>query len=277
VPVAVRKLSLLVVDDNATNRIVASRMLESEGHDVATANIGKEALEASSTTRYDAIFMDISMPEMDGIEATRRIRELPEPLRSVRIVALTANAIAGDRERFLAAGMNDYLTKPIRRTDIERHLALIIDAKDKGASAPAAAPPLPPAIGDGLAAIIDISELEKLAAETSPDVVPIVVEEYLRELASRLEQALVAMRSKNADDLKNVTHAIAGASASTGAERLREVAKKIEQDCIAGNCEQALDLARELPGLMGMTEAAFREHLVVLARGEAKDDELSAA
>jgi PAS domain S-box-containing protein len=276
-PVAARKLNILVVDDNATNRIVASRMLESEGHDVATANNGREALEAASATRYDAIFMDISMPEMDGIEATGRIRALPEPFRSVRIVALTANAIAGDRERFLAAGMDDYLTKPIRRADIEKHLSAILGAKDKGERAPVAALPPPADSGDKLAAVIDVAELEKLAAETSPDVVPIVVDEFLKELAARLEQALAAMSSRNFHDLKQVTHAIAGASASTGARRLREAAKEIEQDCIAGNCDQALRRASGLPDLIGMTEAAFEKHLAELTRSQTADHEISAA
>jgi CheY-like chemotaxis protein len=272
----VRKLNILVVDDNATNRIVASRMLESEGHDVVTANNGKQALEAASATRYDAIFMDISMPEMDGIEATARIRGLPEPFRSVHIVALTANAIAGDRERFLGAGMNDYLTKPIRRADIEKQLAMIVDAKACGEDAPKPAlqPSAAPA-GTPLADLIDVSELEKLAVETAPEVVPLVVEEYLRELSGRLEQALSAMRAQNFDDLKKVTHAIAGASASTGARRLREIAKSIEQDCIAGKCDQALADARQLPGVISMTEAAFRKHLAGIARGPAGDEKVS--
>ena len=272
---AVRKLNTLVVDDNATNRIVASRMLESEGHEVATANNGKEALEAASNTRYDAIFMDISMPEMDGIEATGRIRELAEPFRSVRIVALTANAIAGDRERFLAAGMNDYLTKPIRRADIEKCLAAILDAKGNKENPPQAAPPA--AGDDRLAVLLDVSELDKLAADTSPDIVPIVVEEYLKELTRRLEQALAAMRSKNFDDLKKVTHAIAGASASTGARRLREAAKSIELDCVAGEHENALSRAAELPDLISMTEAAYQKHLATLAISRPPDDEMSAA
>ncbi len=274
---AVRKLNILVVDDNATNRIVATRMLESEGHEIATANNGREALEAASSTRYDAIFMDISMPEMDGIEATARIRELPEPFRSVRIVALTANAIAGDRERFLAAGMNDYLTKPIRRADIEKHLALIVDARSSEESAPAPTQPLAAAGGEELAALLDVSELESLAAATSPEVVPVVVEEYLRELSGRLEQALAAMRSKNFDDLKKVTHAIAGASASTGAQRLREIAKGIELDCIAGNRERALEHANNLPGVISMTEAAFRKHLAGIAGGPVANEKVSAA
>jgi HPt (histidine-containing phosphotransfer) domain-containing protein len=85
------------------------------------------------------------------------------------------------------------------------------------------------------------------------------------------------MRSKNFDDLKKVTHAIAGASASTGAQRLREIAKGIELDCIAGNCERALEHATNLPGVISMTEAAFRKHLAGIAGGPAADEKVSAA
>jgi HPt (histidine-containing phosphotransfer) domain-containing protein len=127
------------------------------------------------------------------------------------------------------------------------------------------------------AALLDTAELDKLAAETSPDIVPIVVEEYLKELSGRLEQALTAMRARNVDDLKKVTHAIAGASASTGACRLRDVAKYIELDCLAGDHDQALDRANELPDLIGMTEAAFQKHLATIACRPASDDKMSAA
>lgn len=273
-----RKLNILVVDDNATNRIVATRMLEAEGHDVATANNGKEALEAASGVLYDAVFMDISMPEMDGIEATRRIRQLPEPYRGVRIVALTANAITGDRERFLAAGMNDYLTKPIRRADLEKQLASLIIAKDSGQRAPVPVPSPPPSTKDeSEMLLLDPSELEKLAAETSPDVVPLVVEEYLKELPRRLEQALSAMRSRDLEGLKTITHAMAGASASTGATLLRQVTKSIEQNCLAGDLDLALARARELPDLVSKTETAFRRHLAALEQDLHTDESEDAA
>jgi CheY-like chemotaxis protein len=266
-PPVVQKLKILLVDDNATNQIVASRMLTSAGHEVETAGNGKEALAAASVRLYDVIFMDISMPEMDGIEATRKIRELAEPFRSVWIIALTANAIAGDRERFLAAGMNDYLTKPMRRADIEARLGAVVAVKaDRAAEPPTTASA---AGGDHQAPLLDPTELATLGAETSPDVVVLVVDEYLSEMKRRLEEALAAMQAKSLEDLKKVTHAIAGASASTGARRLRDLCKHIEVDCVAGNGGEAFDLANELPRVMQMTDAAFREHLAAATIGKA--------
>lgn len=119
-------LNVLLVDDSSVNRMIGVQMLVAGGHTVETAVNGVEAVEKAALRRYDVIFMDISMPEMDGIEATKRIRLLQGPLGAVPIVALTANAIAGERERFLAAGMDEYVTKPYRRGDIERALASIL-------------------------------------------------------------------------------------------------------------------------------------------------------
>ena len=116
---------LLVVDDNKTNRLVMRELLASVGHNVDLANSGKDAVNISASKKYDCIFMDISMPEMDGIEATQLIRERASPNRVTPIIALTAHAIAGDRERFLAAGMNDYLTKPVRLSDLETRLSTL--------------------------------------------------------------------------------------------------------------------------------------------------------
>lgn len=122
-PQPIGHLKLLLVDDSTVNRMIGTQMLAATGHTVDTATNGVEAVAKASEQRYDVILMDISMPEMDGLEATQHIRRLGEPFRNVPIVALTANAVAGDRERFLEAGMNDYLTKPYRKADIERVLS----------------------------------------------------------------------------------------------------------------------------------------------------------
>jgi CheY-like chemotaxis protein/anti-sigma regulatory factor (Ser/Thr protein kinase) len=105
-------LTVLVVDDNAVNQLVAQRLLERLGHQVQLATDGAQAVERACQRRFDVIFMDCHMPVMDGIEATRRIRA-DERGRRTPIVALTADALSRDRERCLAAGMDDFLTKPV--------------------------------------------------------------------------------------------------------------------------------------------------------------------
>ncbi len=115
-----RVLQVLLVDDNAVNRKVASRMLEKLGCRVAMAENGVEAVAAVAAGRFDLVFMDCQMPEMDGYEATQRIRGTGH---TVPIIAMTANALAGDRERCLQAGMNDYLTKPVKLDTLQTFLS----------------------------------------------------------------------------------------------------------------------------------------------------------
>ncbi|MCK6550853.1 ATP-binding protein [Myxococcota bacterium] len=114
--------SVLLAEDNAVNRMVARRMLEGLGCRVDVAVDGREALERASRERYDVVFMDCQMPELDGFDASRRIRALAEGRGAVPIVALTANAMSGDRERCLDAGMNDYISKPVAREALQRAL-----------------------------------------------------------------------------------------------------------------------------------------------------------
>ncbi|MEN3369998.1 MAG: hypothetical protein V7609_2141 [Verrucomicrobiota bacterium] len=118
-----RALRILVAEDNLVNRAVATGVLKKQGHELVHASNGREAVEAFRNGRFDLILMDVQMPEMDGFEATRQIRELEETTGGdMRIVAMTAHAMAGDRERCLAAGMDDYVSKPLRKEDLLRAL-----------------------------------------------------------------------------------------------------------------------------------------------------------
>lgn len=117
---ALPSLSILVVEDHPINQLLASRMLEKWGHRVTLADNGQEALDRLSThsESFDLVLMDMQMPIMGGLEATAKIRQMP-PFRDLPIVAMTANAMLGDREMCLEAGMNDYLSKPILAKDLE--------------------------------------------------------------------------------------------------------------------------------------------------------------
>jgi signal transduction histidine kinase/CheY-like chemotaxis protein/HPt (histidine-containing phosphotransfer) domain-containing protein len=127
-------LRILIAEDNRINRAVAAGILAKRGHSLVHAGNGREAVDAVARETFDVILMDVQMPEMDGFEATRLIREFEEGTgRRTRIVAMTAHAMAGDRERCLAAGMDDYLSKPLRKEDLLRALegAGLATAKDE--------------------------------------------------------------------------------------------------------------------------------------------------
>ena len=120
-------LCILLVEDNLINQKVASRMLEKNGHRVVTANNGKEALRALEDHEFDAVLMDVQMPEMDGLEATAAIRAAEAGgERHLPIVAVTAHALTGDRERCLNAGMDGYLAKPIQSAQLLQALADVL-------------------------------------------------------------------------------------------------------------------------------------------------------
>jgi CheY-like chemotaxis protein/anti-sigma regulatory factor (Ser/Thr protein kinase) len=116
-----RKIDILLAEDNPVNQKVAMRLLERRGHSVTVAGNGREAVAIAATRPFDIILMDVQMPEMDGLEAARRIREAQRASGVyVPIVAMTACAMAGDRERCLNAGMDGYVTKPIDRAELIR-------------------------------------------------------------------------------------------------------------------------------------------------------------
>ncbi|MBC7952465.1 MAG: response regulator [Rhodospirillaceae bacterium] len=113
-----RSLAVLLAEDNAVNRIVAERVLSKAGHHVTTVGDGAQAVDAMAQGRFDVVLMDVHMPEMDGFEATRRIRALPGPASRIPIIALTANVLAGDMERCVESGMDSYLAKPFKPAEL---------------------------------------------------------------------------------------------------------------------------------------------------------------
>lgn len=113
-----KRFAVLVAEDNKVNQMVAEDMLEILGCDVEMVDNGQEAVNAVAAQTYDIVFMDCQMPVMDGFEATRQLKESEAP----PIIAMTAHAMAGDQERCLAAGMDDYVTKPLELEDFQRML-----------------------------------------------------------------------------------------------------------------------------------------------------------
>jgi PAS domain S-box-containing protein len=157
-PATRRPMRILVAEDNQVNQMVIGLMLRQLGHQVDVATNGIEACEQVQKMPYDLVLMDVQMPEMDGIQATQTIRSLPHDCATIPIIALTANAMEGDRETYLAAGMNDYIAKPIALPQLIAAMNRVISARETGGAASATQPEA----GTGAGAS-DSGEAEKLS------------------------------------------------------------------------------------------------------------------
>jgi CheY-like chemotaxis protein len=132
-------LSVLVVEDNAVNQLLASRLLEKRGHRVVMTANGREALDALAKDKFDLVLMDVQMPEMDGLQATRLLREKEKEKQDgfrQPVIALTAHAMKGDQERCLAAGMDGYLTKPILAQELDAILETFVTRRASATKTP---------------------------------------------------------------------------------------------------------------------------------------------
>ncbi|HAY28205.1 MAG TPA: response regulator [Candidatus Accumulibacter phosphatis] len=229
---------VLVAEDNPVNQEVAAAMLESLGLSYHLAENGRIALERVLNERFDLVLMDCQMPEMDGFETTSRIRDgqrsgaLPQRLP---IVALTANAVAGDRERCLAAGMDDYLSKPFGREQLaailQRWLAQP-PAAGTAATPPAAAAAAP--TGDEAINPRALDAIRQLPGPNGELLVQKVVAAYLGDAPARLAQLQAA---GDAEALRRTAHALKSSSANVGAEQLSALCREIESLDRSGSVE----------------------------------------
>jgi PAS domain S-box-containing protein len=217
---------LLLVEDNLVNQKVAARFLERLGCTVEVAGNGAEGVAAATARHFDIILMDVQMPVMDGVTATRKIREM-ETWRKTPIIALTANAMAGERERCAAAGMDDYLTKPI---DVERLRAILGKYGLAGAEPPLAiAAESKPGNSGSLQPPLDLGALNQLLDGD---------DDFARELAAafidsgdaQLSEIRWAAANGNRDALKRAAHQLKGACANVHAHPLQSLAQRLETD-----------------------------------------------
>ena len=244
---------VLLAEDNAVNEVVAGAMLESFGLRVSVAQNGRQALEAVAAQAFDVVLMDCQMPEMDGFEAARRIRRreaekgVPAAARQT-IVAVTANAIEGDRERCLAAGMDDYLSKPFSKADLHALLSRWL-AAGKPAAADHSAP-VPVGHADVReeavdADTIDETVLDRLAALQRPGKVG-VVEQVVGLYLDDSGRALVTLREAlSRHDLAAATqhaHNLKSSSGHVGATGLSTHFAALERAARAGDADRAASL-----------------------------------
>ncbi len=244
---------MLVAEDNEVNQKVAVRILEKLGYRVEVADDGREALEACARTRYDAVLMDGQMPGMDGYEATRRIRERERDGERLPIIAMTASAMKGDRERCLEAGMDDYVSKPVTPESLEAALRRWVGAPaapaEKAATAsPAAGELLDEAIVGSLMSVDDDGTLMDEVVATFLKIAPV-----------RLAAIRKAAKG-NAAQLERAAHSFLGSCGNLGCRRMADLCARLEVLGRSGSTEGA-------PGLAPRLEEEFeavRPHLEAL-------------
>ena len=241
---------VLLVEDNAVNQDVAREMLEAMGLQVHLAEDGVQALEVLANGHYDAVLMDCQMPRMDGFQATQALRQRERACGLLRtpVIALTANALAGDRQACLDAGMDDYLGKPFTSVQLLLTLRRWLPARSDAAAAEEtriAEEPLAeePAVESGGA--IDLRVLADLRAVNparGEQVVARVVATFLATVSPQLDRLQKAAAERDADALRDIAHSLKSSAAHLGAQRLSALAREIEQHGRDGFAEPALPL-----------------------------------
>jgi two-component system, sensor histidine kinase and response regulator len=223
----VRPLRVLLAEDNAINQMLAVRLLEKQGHHVTIVTNGRDALEATLHQPFDVVLMDVQMPEMDGLEATRQIRAREKQTGGrLPIVAMTAYAMKGDREHCLAQGMDEYVAKPIHPREVLRVIADLVTHRPP-ASAPQP-PPAPPA------EILDKNEaLERLAGDH--DLLRTLVDIYVRTTPDELAELGQAVVQRDPAAIRRLAHTLKGAVGNFGKGPAYQAALKLETMGREGN------------------------------------------
>jgi CheY-like chemotaxis protein/HPt (histidine-containing phosphotransfer) domain-containing protein len=236
-----------VVEDNHTNQEVMVALLEHLGYRPQVAGNGREALaRIEADDGFGAVLMDCQMPDMDGYTATAALRELErrEARRRLPVIAVTAHALKDDRERALAAGMDDYVTKPVRPAVIEARLHKWVraGAHGGGAAAPAATPEAAPAESPGLDGEV-LAGLRRLA-ERRPDFLQRIFGSYLGGVETQLAEIEAAAREGDTERLRDVAHTLKGSSRNVGAMRLADVLERLQHGN-GGDTDELIRGARE--------------------------------
>jgi two-component system, sensor histidine kinase and response regulator len=247
---------VLVVEDNPVNRQVAVMMLSKLGCRCDVATNGKEAVDALGRNDYQVVFLDCQMPVMDGFTAASEIRRREGVAKHTRIVALTANAMAGDRERCLAAGMDDYVSKPIQAEDLEAVLAradrlALADSSDATPQAGSVDP------------VLDEDLLRSLMEATDGETVRAVAGMFAADAVTSIREIGVAFRAQDAVAVSRVAHRLKGSSGTLGLRRVQTLCQQIEHAARTRRLETAQPLLSALQRALDEARLALAAHPLV--------------
>jgi two-component system sensor histidine kinase/response regulator len=252
---------VLLAEDNRVNQQIVVVMLTKRGHQVDVVEDGRAAVESVKDGDYDVVLMDIQMPEMDGLTATRRIRSM-KSFRDLPIVALTASALAEERERCEAAGMNDFVAKPFKPQELLEAVERSVrpggrpeplggeEATDTEVRGPEPERP------------VNIHEFRTTMREAGiEEVVPTMLSTYLDESPGKMEAMVEAVAARDGDRIAKAAHALKSASGTIRAEKLAELLQRLEHAGAKGEIGQAVELIGPAQQEFGLVAAYLREEV----------------
>jgi CheY-like chemotaxis protein/HPt (histidine-containing phosphotransfer) domain-containing protein len=267
---ALPALRILLAEDAYPNQVLVVRLLDKQGHTVTIANNGKEAVVLLKQQAFDLVLMDVQMPEMDGLEATRLIRRLeaqgqlaPQGRTPIPIVAMTAHAMKGDRELCLDSGMNGYVSKPVRRRELEDALAELFPSKPARPRQPEPAP--------AAAAVIDWTEALK-STDGDVDLLRLVAEAFLKEAGDHAARLRAAVAAGDAATVHRLGHTVKGVLSTFGAAAGRALAERLEmlgrQADLAGAADCLAPLEGQLRQVTEVLTAFVQGRLTPIRKDE---------
>ncbi len=249
-------LQILVAEDNEINQTLMKVILSKLGYDAQIVADGAEAVNRVKRGKTDLIFMDVQMPGMDGLEATAAIRKLKDIEQPV-IVAMTAYALQGDREKCLAAGMDDYISKPVKMQDIKsvilRWKGRTISFRDTHSETAITS------LEEGLLDMNVINQLKKLGGESDSSFLIQLIDMYLKLSPPLIQSIRQHIEKGELDSAGQVTHKLKGSSLNLGATRMASICKKLELACRENNLTGALETYRLLADAFTQTESELKK------------------
>jgi signal transduction histidine kinase/HPt (histidine-containing phosphotransfer) domain-containing protein len=254
-PAPVAPLTILLAEDNVVNQKVAMGFLGKHGHEVTVVEDGRQAVAALRGFQFDLVLMDVQMPFMDGLEATRKIRELPGPSAEVPIIAMTANSMQGDDERCLAAGMNDYVRKPIDPNEL--YAALARHGRPNGGPRYWPAPATVRAQAD----VLDPRMLDDMAEVVGQEGFLELLHLFLTDVPNRVSRIRRAGGAIDSSDGQNAAHDLKAMAGSFGFKALYRHSEAIELAFRDGNTAEVTGLVAELDRQVKDSLAALRAYL----------------
>ena len=244
---------ILLAEDNIVNQKVAIRQLQKLGYRADAVANGREVIEALSRIHYDLVLMDCQMPEMDGYEATAEIRRSEGNRKHTPVVAMTAHALTGDREKCIAAGMDEYITKPVKPEELRRVLELFCKTPSTVSGDPT---------GPTTAPLVDLDRMHEMMGD-GPVELDEIVNLYLDQMGRNLHKLGTAVASGNHVEVELIAHNCAGTSANCGMTAVAIPLRELEAAGRTGCLDHAPAVLAQANRLFEQTRACLTQHMAL--------------